>query len=664
MPNKMKRIITSIFFLLLTCTGLMAKSFNIISPDGRLKAQVEVGKTVAYQLSCGSQLLLRPSKVAMRIAGDKTWGVNSKLKSAVTSAHSGSIKAFAYKKDRVTDNYAQLTLQFKEGFRILFRLYDEGLAYRFVSDQKKSLNVEDETADFNFAKDFETLLPYARPDGDYKDQVHNSFEDTYTKVEVSKFSPKKLAFLPLIVKADDNVKMVIAESDVEDYPCMFVRPGDKGTALKAFFAPYPKEVKQGGYNNLEQLVTSTEDYIAKAKAQRNFPWRIINVSTEDGQLLDNDMVYRLASPNRIGDTSWIKPGKVAWDWWNNWGVYNVDFKSGVNTQTYEYYIDFASKHGIEYVILDEGWAMKKKADLMQIVPGIDLKKIIDYGKQKNVGIILWAGYKAFDRDMENVCKHYAEMDVKGFKIDFMDRNDADCVDFHYRAAATAAKYHLICDFHGTFAPTGLNRTYPNVVNFEGVNGQEQNKWSTMEQYDQVQYDVTVPFARMLAGQMDYTQGAMINSTKNTYVPCNSRPMSQGTRCHQLAEYVIFLSPLNMLCDSPTHYIGEPVCTDFIAKIPTTWDETIPLKSEIGEYVAVARKKDGKWYVGAITNWTPRDLELDLSPLKVGGKRATMFSDGMNADKFAEDFIKKEVEVPSNGKITVHLAPGGGMVLEF
>lgn len=660
----MKGIITSALFLLLACTGIMAKSYNLASPDGRLKAQVEVGKTVTYRLNCGGQQLLLPSDVAMKIAGNKIWGVDSKLKKAVVSTHKGFITTFAYKKDRVADNYAQLALHFKEGFSILFRLYDEGLAYRFVSDQKKPLNVEDEAVNFNFAKDFEALVPYSKAEGDYKDQVRNSFENTYTTVPVSKFSPKKLAFLPLIVKADNGVKMVIAESDVEDYPCMFVRPGDEATALKAFFAPYPKEVKQGGYNNLEQLVISSENYIAKAKAQRNFPWRIINVSTEDGQLLGNDMVYRLASPNRIGDTSWIKPGKVAWDWWNDWGVYNVDFKSGINTKTYEYYIDFASKHGIEYVILDEGWAVNKKADLMQVVPEIDLQKIIDYGKQRNVGVILWAGYKAFDRDMENVCKHYAGMGVKGFKIDFMDRNDAQCVDFHYRAAAMAAKYHLICDFHGTFAPTGLNRTYPNVVNFEGVDGQEQNKWATMEQYNQVQYDVTVPFARMLAGQMDYTQGAMINSTKKTYAPSSSRPMSQGTRCHQLAEYVVFLSPLNMLCDSPTHYAAEPVCTDFIAKIPTTWDETIPLKSEIGEYVAVARKKDGKWYVGAITNWTPRDLELDLTPLQAGGKRATMFSDGMNAAKFAEDFTKKEVEVPSNGKITVHLAPGGGMVLEF
>jgi alpha-glucosidase len=661
---KMKRINTLAFFLLLACTGLMAKSFNITSPDGKLKAQIEVGKTVTYQLNYGNQPLLQSSKVAMKIADGKTWGEGSKLKSAATTQHKGSIKAFAYKKDVVTDNYAQLALQFKEGFSILFRLYNEGMAYRFVSNQKQAMNVENEIVDFNFAKDFETLTPYVRDDGDYKDQLHNSFEATYTPVEVSKFNPKKLAFLPLIVEADNGVKMAIAEADVENYPCMFVKPGDETTALKGFFAPYPKEIKQGGHNRLEQLVTSAENYIAQAKAGQNFPWRIVNVATADEQLLNNDMVYRLASPNRIGDTSWIKPGKVAWDWWNDWGVYNVDFKTGVNTQTYEYYIDFASKHGIEYVILDEGWAVNKKADLMQVIPEIDLQKIIAYGKEKNVGIILWAGYKAFDRDMENVCKHYAEMGVKGFKIDFMNRNDAECVDFHYRSAATAAKYHLMCDFHGTYAPTGLNRTYPNVINFEGVDGQEQNKWANMEQYNQVQYDVTMPFARMLAGQIDYTQGAMINSTKNTFHPSNSRPMSQGTRCHQLAEYVVFLSPLNMLCDSPTHYDAEPVCTDFIAKIPTTWDETLPLKSEIGEYIAMARKKGGKWYVGVLTNWTPRDLELDLTPLKVAGKKAVMFADGANADKFAEDFTKKEIEIPADGKLKVHLAPGGGLALEF
>ena len=436
-----------------------------------------------------------------------------------------------------------------------------------------------------------------------------------------------------------------------------------GHALKGVLATYPKDIKQGGHNELELLVKSHETYIAKAKAKQKFPWRTISVSTDDKQLLTNDMVYRLASPSRLDDTSWIKPGKVAWDWWNNWGLYNVDFKAGINTQTYKYYIDFASQRGIEYVILDEGWAVNKKADLFQIIPEIDLPEIVRYATSKNVGIILWAGYYAFDRDMEHVCKHYSEMGVKGFKVDFINRDDQIAVDFLYRTAETAAKYKLMIDFHGIYKPTGLHRTWPNVINFEGVAGLEQNKWSSMEQYDQVPYDVLLPFARNFAGQMDYTQGAMLNGTKRTYRSSNSEPMSQGTRTRQLAQYAVFLSPLNMLCDSPTHYEQNPDCTDYIAKFPVVWDETIPLESKIGQYVAVARRSGNRWYVGAINDWTPVDLTLDLSPLGVGGKQAKIVCDGPNAQKIASDHLHKTITIPSDGKLKVHLAPGGGYVLQ-
>lgn len=658
----MNKIFAVISLLIVPVLGMMAKSYNLSSPDSKLKATVEVSNTITYSLSYDGHQLLKPSQIALQTQ-DGTWGEGSKVKKASVSSYKGTIKALFYKKDVVADNYNMLTLNFGK-FTVYFRAYNDGLAYRFVSGSKKGLNVNGETAQLNFASDFETLTPYVRDNGDFERQLDNSFENTYTSVKLSAFDSGKLAFLPLIVKADKGVKAVFAEADVENYPCMFVRKGEVANSLDSYFARYPKDVKQGGHNNLQELVVSRQDYLTQAKAGQKFPWRIVTVSTSDEQLLGNDMVYRLASPSRLTDTSWIKPGKVAWDWWNDWGLYKVPFKAGINTETYKYYIDFAAKHGIEYVILDEGWAVNKQADLFQIVPEIDMKAIVDYGKQKGVDIILWAGYKAFDRDMEKVCKTYSEMGVKGFKIDFMNRNDADCVNFHYRAAATAAKYHLLCDFHGTYAPTGLHRTYPNVINFEGVDGQEQNKWSTMKQYDQVQYDVTVPFARNLAGPMDYTQGAMLNGTKKTYRPSNSEPMSQGTRCHQLAEYVVFVSPLNMLCDSPTHYDEEPECTDFIAKIPTTWDETVPLKSEIGEYVAVARCSGGKWYVGAITNWTSRTLTLDLSPLKVGGKTGTIFKDGMNADKFAQDYVKSTVTIPADGKVQVELAPGGGVAIEI
>lgn len=659
----MRKSYPLIIGLVLLSVCAQAKVFNISSPDGRLRAEVNVGQSVTYSLAFSGQELLSQTPLSMTLADGTTWGVGSKLTSSKASKHSGVIKAAFYKKAEVRDDYNQLLLRFR-GFNIVFRAYNEGLAYRFEATGKATSNIQNEQMQLRFVKDFPVWMGYVRDQGDLEDMFHNSFENDYTLINVSQFDSKRLAFLPFIVKADAGVRLVVAESDVENYPCMFIEKGSEPQSLESKFAPYPKEIRQGGHNMLEQLVKKREDYIAHCDGPRTFPWRILAVAATDADILGNDMVYRLASPSRLDDVSWIRPGKVAWEWWNDWGIYGVPFRAGINTDTYKYYIDFASRKGIEYIILDEGWAVNKRADLMQIVPEINLKEIVEYGKKKGVGIILWAGYKAFDRDMERVCKHYAELGVKGFKVDFMNRNDAECVAFHYRAAATAAKYHLLLDFHGTYPPTGLNRTYPNVLNFEGVFGMEQNKWGPIAKNDQVTYAVTVPFARMFAGQMDYTQGAMINAQRSQYFANNSRPMSQGTRCEQLAEYIVFFSPLNMLCDSPVNYDANPRCTEFIAQVPVVWDETVPLRSSIGEYVAVARRSGQKWFVGALTNWSPRDLELDLSPLKVAGRKAKVYHDGVNADRYGEDWAVDEVVIPSDGKLSVHLAPGGGVAVEL
>ena len=453
--------------------------------------------------------------------------------------------------------------------------------------------------------------------------------------------------------------MCITESDLRNYPGMYLINQEGGRSLRGVFASVPIKENQGGHNMLQGLVRDRHNYLVKTKSPHAFPWRVIVIAKDDKDLADSDLTWRLAAPAAAGDWSWVKPGKVAWDWWNDWNISGVDFKSGVNNDTYKHYIDFASEHGIEYVILDEGWAVNKQADLMQVVPEIDLPMLCDYAAKKNVGLILWAGYWAFNRDMEGVCKHYSSMGIKGFKIDFMDRDDADMVTFYEKAAATAAKYHLVVDFHGAFKPAGLQRTYPNVLNFEGIHGLEQMKWSKPE-VDQVTYDVTVPFTRFVAGPADYTQGAMRNATRENYYPSNTEPMSQGTRCHQLAEYVIFDAPLTMLCDSPTNYRQEEECTSFIASIPTVWDETIALDGKIAEYVVIARKSGSKWYVGALGNWDERDLVIDLSRLGVGAKQGEVYVDGINADRKASDYRHEKVSV--NGIWKVHLAPGGGAVL--
>ena len=638
--------------------------YVLASPDGKLQVMVETGDGIHYSLVHDGDLLVGRSEIGMYMTDGSKFGGLEQVKKASTRGVDQTIKAILYKKAEVVDKFNELTLKFKE-FSLVFRAYDDGMAYRFVSHKEDPYNVDHETAEFNFAKDWNMWAAYvAQHTESLESQYYNSFENTYSYTPLSSWNKERLAFLPLMVEGPRGKKVVVTESDLIDYPGMYLynEKGDKN--LSARFAPYPNEVRQGGHNNLQLEVRSRQPYIAKCVGNEKFPWRIIAVSEDDVQMADNDMVYRLARPadTTIG-WNWVKPGKVAWDWWNDWNIAGVDFKSGINTETYQHYIDFASANGIEYVILDEGWAVNGAADLFQVVPEIHLEKLVKYASERNVGLILWAGYWAFDRDMEKVCKHYSNMGIKGFKIDFMDRDDQHMVQFHQRAAMTAARYKLMVDFHGTYKPSGLNRTYPNVINYEGVHGLEQMKWSPAS-VDQVTYDVTFPFIRMMAGPVDYTQGAMRNATRSNYHPVYNEPMSQGTRCRQLAQYVVFESPLNMLCDSPSNYSKETECMEFISTVPTVWDETRALCGEVGKYIAMARRSGDDWYVGCMTDWNERTLTLDLSFLPQGVYSVELYRDGVNADRRASDYKKEVFDLPLNGLLKVKMAPGGGFAAKI
>ena len=659
---KIKTLVLSVM-LLLSANLFAQKQFTLQSPDKDITIKVKVGDNLTYSVTHNGTVVLAESAIAMKLDNGTVLGEKPILKSEKTVENTEKIAANFYKRNEIDNHYCQITLAFKGNYSVVFRAYNDGVAYRFVTNFKKPIIIESETADFNFDADYTAHIPYVnarKGDGDFiQQQFFTSFENLYTITPLSKMESDRLVFLPAMVELKDGKKAVITESDLEDFPGLLLRNETGKTGFSAIHAAYPKTEIQGGHNNLQYVVTERENYIAKVQGKRNFPWRCIVISENDAELADSDMVYKLASPCRVSDVSWIQPGKVAWDWWNAWNIYNVDFKAGINNETYKYYIDFASKYGIEYVILDEGWAVNLQADLMQVVPEIDLQELVNYGKERNVGIVLWAGYAAIDKDMENVCKYYSEMGVKGFKVDFMDRDDQKVVDFYYRMAETAAKYHLFVDFHGAYKPTGLNRTYPNVLNYEGVFGLEQAKWDNDD--DLVTYEVTIPFIRMVAGPFDFTQGAMNNANKNNFRAIYTEPMSQGTRCRQLAEYVIFESPFNMLCDSPTNYLKEDECTRFIANVPTTWDETVVLDGKVGEYIVVARKKDFRWYIGAITNWEERDLVIDLKPLNGGAKSGHIYRDGPNANNVAKDYVSETAQVMGN-KVKVHLAKGGGMVL--
>lgn len=643
--------------------AVQAADYRLTSPDGDVVLEVSCTDRLIYRIEAGGEAVLATSPLAMSFADGREWGVKPEVVKTEYAEADEMIPSLFYRKSSVRDHYRELTLTFRGGYGVVFRAYDDGIAYRFLSLEKRSGTVVNELVQFNFADDYPAFVSYVRDQEGIKksftQQFDNSFENVYACSPLSALDSCRLIFLPLAVRLPSGRAVCITESDLESYPGMYLNGNGRTASLRGVFPPRPKRTRIGGHNNIQHLVAESHPYIAEVCGKRAFPWRIVAVLAEERDLLDCDLVYCLGSPCRLDDTAWIRPGHAAWEWWNDWGVYGVDFKSGINTETYKHYVDFAAEYGLEYLLIDEGWSRIGSGDLYQIVPELDLPQVVAYAREKGVGILLWAGYAAISRDPEGICRHYAGMGVKGFKIDFFDRDDQELVEFIYRMAAIAARYELVLDLHGMYKPTGLQRTFPNILNFEGVFGMERVKWTPYEEADLVQYDVTAPFIRQFAGPMDYTQGAMLNANRTLYRARRDEPMSLGTRCRQLAEYLVFESPLVMLCDSPTKYRKEDVCTRYIASLPTVWDETRPLVGRIGEYVSIARRKGKSWYVGGLTDWTSRTLTLDLGMLGPGDYEVTLFRDGCNADRYAQDYAVETFRLEDSRQLTVTMAPGGG-----
>ncbi len=683
-----KPILLGLLLLLASSAAAKPKFYRLASPDGRLTLSVQAEQRgLSYDILYDGHYLTPMTIIGLRYEQGGIIYDKMTVRKVSRRTIDETIASPFSRQATMRNHCNEMTLHLKEGLSVVFRAYNEGMAYRYVWEGEPG-KVFNEVASYYLQADSATV-PYVSqfdstafgsepfvltnawtPQSEkwkwFYPQYSSSFENQYTTLPLRKLDSRRLCFLPLLIHGERGIKMCITESALLDYPGMYLRHFTDGV-LDCQHAPLPRRVEQGGHNNLQLLVRERKDYIAEMDRSKVFPWRIMMVGT-DTEIAMNNMSYLLAEPSRVDDISWIKPGKVAWEWWNCFNISGVDFPAGVNNNTYKHYIDFASKYGIEYVILDEGWAVNGEADLFQVVPEIDLPMLVQYAKERNVGIILWAGYYAFERDMERVCKHYSQMGIKGFKIDFMDRDDQLAVDFYRRAAEMCAKHHLLVDFHGAFKPAGFTRTYPNVLNFEGVFGLEQMKWAPTT-VDQMRYDCEIPFIRQAAGPMDYTQGAMLNGGKWNYHPCWMEPMSQGTRCHQLALYIVLESPLNMLCDSPTHYEREPDYTRFVAEIPTVWDETRVLQGEVGEYIVTARRKGKIWYIGGITNWTERDVEIDFEELQSDSATqplsysVTLYTDGINAHRKGSDYKLSTFHSPLS-TLKVHLAPGGGFVIKI
>ena len=630
-----------------------SKTYALASPDGSLSLKVDVGKRILWSARKGDQVMIEPSAISLQIADGSFLGHDSRVVSDKAEKVDTQFAAINYVRAVVRDSYNQLTLEFEGEFGVVFRVYDDAVAYRFFTKKPGELIVKSEEANFNFSDDNPAFIPYL---WDYRGGMifNASFESPYTESKLSEFQKDSLSILPMVVSVGDRRRVEITEADLESYPGMYLSLNETGKGLKGVFAPYPLESKLGGFGGMNLIPTKRADYIAKTQGTRSFPWRVALVSENDRELLANDIVQRLAAPPRLADYSWVVPGQVSWDWWNAYNLTHVDFKAGMNTKTFEHYIDFAAENHARYVILDGGWS--DTFDLNKVNPDVDLEEVLAHAKQRNVGVILWASWYTITQQMSQVFPKYAAMGVRGWKIDFVDRDDQIAVETTYEIAKLAAKYKMTVDYHGVFKPTGLQRTYPNVVGYEGVYGLENFKWADR---DAPRYAVTIPFVRNLAGPMDYTSGAMRNVTQADFKARNHAAMAKGTRCNQLAQYVVFEVPFQMLSDSPSIYRQEQESTDFITHVPTTFDESVPLDGRIAEYAVIARRKGDTWYVGAMTNWTQRDLTIDLSFLKPGRYEAVQFADGVNADREATDYTKTVGPVSGGDKLKVHLAPGGG-----
>ncbi len=624
-----------------------AQEYELRSPDGEITIVISVQDRVSYSVFIGEKNLLVPSTIAMTLGDKGILGTPARVRSAKRDAVDRVLRPVVRQKSaEIREHYNELRLNFRGDFSLIFRAYNEGIAYRFETALPGEITVASEQVEFNFPDNFFVYFPE-------EEQFFSHNERQYKLLSLADISAEQRCSLPALIDAGDGVKMLISESDLENYPGLWLE-GTGRESLRGLLPAYPSEVKRTGDRNVP--VTEREDYLVKTEGTRTFPWRFIAISEEDGELLTNQLCYLLAKPHQFSDTAWIKPGKVAWDWFNHNNVYNVDFRAGINSDTYKYYIDFASRYGIEYIILDEGWY--QLGDLMKVSPDIDVEEIVAYGEQKNVGVILWVVWKTLDDQLDEALDVFEQWGIKGLKVDFMQRDDAWMVNYYYKIAREAAARHMLVDFHGAHKPSGLRRAYPNVLTFEGVQGLEHCKWSANTSPD---HDVTIPFIRMVAGPMDYTPGAMINAQKSDFQPIFNCPMSQGTRCHQLAMYVIYESPLQMLADSPTHYLRETECMEFLSKVPTVWDETAVLDAAVGEYVLMARKYGEDWYLGAMTNWQSRELHVDFSFLDAGDYTITIFQDGINADRNGNDY-KKVVKVGDrDDALRITLAPGGGWV---
>jgi alpha-glucosidase len=621
------------------------------SPNGQLKLTLQIDSVIHWTSQHNDNTIIESAIADLSTTTQQHLITKlSKIKISTKLVEELITNAVPYKYSSRKNSFNAISIYDKKILLAQFRIYNYGIAYRlYVNDKKNEIEIKNEIVDFNLPQQSNVYFPK-------EVSLQSHYERSYVVNVTDSILNNEFCSLPLLAQ-HNNTTVVFTESDLYDYANLFLEKKSTN-GFKSKFPNVASKVmpKPGRGSDRNEIVETTENYIARVNGKRSLPWRVFVIGTEK-EIVENDLVYELASKhNETDDFSWVKPGLVAWDWYNANNNTGVDFETGINTATYKYYIDFASKFKLPYIIIDEGWS-KTTLDVKNCDTAIDIHELVKYGKSKNVDVILWLLWKPLDDDMEGICKLYNSWGIKGIKVDFMQRADQFMVNFYERTAAMAAKYKLVVDFHGAYKPVGLHRKYPNVLNYEGVRGNENNKWSN---WASPSHNVTLPYTRMVAGPMDYTPGAMRNSNKKDFAIVFNKPMSLTTRAHQVAMYGIYESPLQMLCDAPSLYLADFNTANFIAKIPTVWDDTKFIEGKVGEYIAVARRSGNKWYVAAMNNDKQRLLNVNVNFLASGNYSLTAFADGINANKQAEDYtIWNKKDITNTQNVTIKMASGGG-----
>ncbi|HVW12711.1 MAG TPA: glycoside hydrolase family 97 protein [Mucilaginibacter sp.] len=655
----MKRYLLFAILLSATCLAKAADTLSVCSPSGKICVKVWLDNVLKYAVYEHGACILQPSEADMLLDKGRSFSARNHIRSSSKrSVDEDIISPVPEKRKHIRDKYNLLSIIFSKPYKVEFRAYDDGVAYRFLTSFKDSVTVINEVAKFRFAASSSAWFPAIHKRND-ADIFHTSYEEQYPLRHLDSLNHDSVAYTPVLVMPGSGPKIAVVESDLDDYPGMFLR-GTGSDELNAEFAPYPLEEKMTGGEYPESIVTKRAGYIARTKGARSFPWRVLMIADEDRELPSNDLVYRLASPSRIANADWVKPGKATDEWIVNINLFNVPFRSGVNTASYKYYIDFAKRFGFDRIMMDAGWS--EATDLFKMNPAINMDTLVAYAKQQGIKISMWTLSHTLDQQLDSALDRFNKWGVDFIMTDFIDRDDQKTVNFYHRIAKACADHHIMIMYHGAYPPKGFNRTYPNNITREGVMGSEYNIWSNKVTPG---HDVTLPFTRMLAGSFDYEPGILNNATQKGFRMIEGMPMSQGTRCHQLAMFVVYDNPMQIFAGNPSQAWLEPRFTELLGSLPTTWDKTDVPDGKVGQYIVTARQHSNNWYIGGMSNWTPRDIALNLDFLENNASyEATVCRDGVNADRYAADYILEQRIVKKGDLIKIHLAPGGGFLVRL